>query len=126
MSSRQRRAQRRSNLSSRVDTRKDGVSRVYFRQDEVLKPTAAGLDEDSYPVYLLEAATLYTVDGEDIASLLEVGVKGSVEVRGRLTILPDEAEMSHCKHILIPSRSPLANWSSEIVAAQWAMACLSM
>lgn len=105
MSSRQRRAQRRSTPSSRVDTPQDGARRAFFRQDEVLKPTASGLDEDSYPVYLLEAATLYTLDGEKIASLLDVGVKGSVEVRGRLTILPDEAEISHRKHFDSPLES---------------------
>lgn len=99
MTSRQRRARRRSHSSpiSRGNKTKDLEPRVYFRQDEVLKPTSTSLDQENYPVYLLEAATVYTPDGERIANLLDVGVKGRVEVRGRLTILPDEAEISHCK-----------------------------
>ena len=50
-------------------------------------------------MYLLEAATVYSLDGKRIENLLDVGVKGTVEVRGRLTILPEEAEISHCKSI---------------------------
>jgi hypothetical protein len=99
MTSRQRRAQRKSNASpiSRGHKSKDLQPAAYLRQDEVLKPTSASLDQDNYPVYLLEAATVYTLDGERIANLLDVEVKGRVEVRGRLTILPDEAEISHRK-----------------------------
>jgi hypothetical protein len=100
MASRQRRAHRRSSPSnSRGNKPTDLGARGYFRQDEVLKPTSAGLDEDNYPMYLLEAATVYSLDGKRIENLLDVGVKGTVEVRGRLTILPEEAEISHCKSI---------------------------
>lgn len=99
MTSRQRRAQTRSDLSSlpHGSKLKNKEGRLYFRQDDVLKPTAPSLDEDNYPVYLLEAATVYALSGERIENLLDVGVEGKVEVRGRLTILPDEAEISHRK-----------------------------
>ena len=106
MTSRQRRAHRRSSPSSnsRGNEPRDLGPQVFFRQDDVLKPTSPGLDEDDYPMYLLEAATVYSLDGERIENLLNVGVKGRVEVRGRLTILPEEAEISHCKSILNPFR----------------------
>lgn len=76
----------------------DGEPRVYLKQDDVLKPTPSGLDQDDFPMYLLEAATVYSLDGERIENLLNVEVKGRVEVRGRLTISPEEVEeISHCK-----------------------------
>jgi hypothetical protein len=99
MTSRQRRARRKSSPSSTSHGRKakDLEPRVYLRQNEVLKPTSSDLDQDNYPVYLLEAATVYSLNGERIENLLDVEVKGRVEVRGRLTVLRDEAEISHCK-----------------------------
>jgi len=99
MTSRKRRAESISSLSpiSSGSESEDVESRVYLQQDEILKPTSTGLEEDEYPIYLLEDATVYSLDGENIENLLEVDVRGRVQVRGRLTISADDSEISHCK-----------------------------
>lgn len=76
----------------------DGLeTRDYRDENEVLKAVAKDANEETFPVYLLEDVTVYSMDGKTLESLLEVTIKGKLLVRGRLVIPKDEPEIHHCK-----------------------------
>lgn len=107
------RAERESSLSSPsrdsktkdVEPPKTQKPDVYLAIDKVLKPTAPNLDPDDFPVYLLEAVTVFRNGTDILESLLSVDLDGTVEVRGRVAIQPDELEFNDRKSTVTPPRS---------------------
>jgi hypothetical protein len=92
------RRRRASNASTISSGDGDGLeTREYRDENEVLKAVAKDANEETFPVYLLEEVTVYSMDSKTVESLLEVTIKGKLLVRGRLVIPKDEPEIHHCK-----------------------------
>ena len=90
-------ARRRHGSTSSVETI-DSAAIRWRQEASVVKKVPADVSPDSWPIFELKDAAVYSADGQTLQNALELGTKGPFIVRGHLVI--DEREQKSHRELL--------------------------